>query len=343
MITIYSEDHRLHHGQYELIAGGFVPPFENPTRLDIIISRLKEKNFGEIKPPNEYGLDPILRVHTEDFINFLRTAYDEWYELHGGEKDAMPITWPTRHLRQVVPKGINGKLGYYSFDAATPITSTTWQAITSAVNVALTGVDLIKEGQRAVFSLCRPPGHHAAKDLYAGYCFFNNAAIATQAFIDKGAERVAILDIDYHHGNGTQAIFYDRSDVLFVSLHGDPDQEYPYFLGYKEEIGTGKGEGFNKNFPMPWGTLWPVYKDALDQGIDSIQNFKPDALVVSTGVDTFEKDPISKFKLKSENYLEMGNMIESLSLPTLFVMEGGYAVDEIGINTVNLLSGFEEA
>jgi acetoin utilization deacetylase AcuC-like enzyme len=205
----------------------------------------------------------------------------------------------------------------------------------------MTGVQLIQEGSAVAFSACRPPGHHAASDLYGGYCFFNNAAVACQAFVDQGAGRVALLDVDYHHGNGSQSIFYDRDDVLYVSLHGDPRQEFPYFLGYDDEAGAGKGVGYNVNFPMPWGTEWTAYCASLEKGLARIRDFAPDALVVSLGVDTFEKDPISKFRLKGEHFPLMGSKIAGkISCPCLFVMEGGYAVNEIGANTVGLLTGF---
>jgi acetoin utilization deacetylase AcuC-like enzyme len=258
-----------------------------------------------------------------------------------GDTDALPLCWPSRTFQQIEPETIDGRLSYFSFDAGTPITSGTWLAITSAVNVAMTGVELIRQGEHAVFALCRPPGHHAAGDLYGGYCFFNNAAAAAQALIDQGAERVAILDVDYHHGNGTQAIFYDRADVLYVSLHGHPAQEFPFFLGYANETGVGRGEGFNRNFPMRRGTEWLAYRESLESGLAFIHDFAPDVLVVSLGVDTFEKDPIAHFKLKSDDYLELGTRIGRLFLPTLFVMEGGYAVDEIGINVVNVLTGLK--
>ena len=207
--------------------------------------------------------------------------------------------------------------------------------------MALTGQRLVKAGERAVFSLCRPPGHHAMRDMGGGYCYVNNAAVAAQAFREGGAGRVAILDVDYHHGNGTQSIFYERGDVLFVSLHGDPDQEYPHYAGYADETGAGAGEGRNVNYPMPWGTAWADYGAALDDGIGKIRDFGPDVLVVSLGVDTFKEDPISKFKLESEDYLRIGEQIAGLGLPTHFVMEGGYAVEAIGVNAINVLLGFE--
>ena len=340
MITVFSEDHRLHHGKYELTDGKLVPPFENPARLDNIMNRLNEVALGEVVEPRDFGLDPVQRVHAQGFIDFMRTAHEAWSKEHG-DTDALPTCWPSRTLRQVEPETIDGRLSYFSFDAGTPITSGTWQAITSAVNVAMTGVELIREGQDAVFSVCRPPGHHASSDLYGGYCFFNNVAVAGQGFLDCEIEKVAILDVDYHHGNGTQAIFYNRSDLLFVSLHAHPAQEYPFFLGYEDEAGEGEGKGFNQNFPMRWGTEWPAYLESLEKGLAIIRDFAPEVLLVSLGVDTFEKDPICRFRLKSDHYIELGKKIGNMSLPTLFIMEGGYAIDEIGINVANVLTGFE--
>ena len=272
MISVFSKNHRLHFGTYELIDGRFVTPFECPERMDSIMARIAEVKLGKVVEPREFGLAPIARVHAPEFIEFMRTAHTSWKQSHG-DTDAMPICWPTRTFRQKPPVEIDGKLSYYSFDAGTPITAGTWQAITASVNVALTGVELIQSGQKSVFSACRPPGHHAASDIYGGYCFFNNAAVAAQALLDRGAERVALLDVDYHHGNGSQSIFYDRADVLYVSLHGDPRQEFPYFLGYADEIGTQTGEGYNCNFPLPWGTRWDDYRECLDQGLERIQWF----------------------------------------------------------------------
>ncbi len=343
MKTVYSDDHRLQDGKAELTNGQLVPCFEKPKRADLVLARVREVRLGEVVTPTDYGRSAIARVHTDPFITFLEHAWGEWVAEHG-EYDALPLTWPTRTLRQDrVPDVIDGKLSYYSLDAGTPITSGTWRAISSAVNVAVTGADLLRSGEGVAFSLCRPPGHHASFDVYGGYCFFNNAAIATQYLIDNGAKKVGVLDVDYHHGNGTQSIFYARADVPFVSLHGDPRQEYPYFLGYDDELGVGDGLGANRNFPMPWGTEWSAYEVALVEGIKNLRAQKIESLVVSLGVDTFEGDPISQFKLHHEDYLRMGAHIASLGLPTLFVFEGGYAVDAIGVNAVNVLAGFENA
>jgi acetoin utilization deacetylase AcuC-like enzyme len=198
------------------------------------------------------------------------------------------------------------------------------------------------QGERAAFALTRPPGHHAGMDFFGGYCFLNNAALAVQALRDAGLQRVAVLDVDYHHGNGTQAIFYDRADVFFASVHGDPHTEYPYFLGYTDERGAGPGEGCNLNLPLARGSGFGVWRDALAQGLMAIAGFKADALVVSLGVDTFAGDPISGFGLRSADYLAIGEDIAAAGLPTVFVFEGGYAVAEVGINTVNVLDGFRQ-
>ncbi len=343
MKTVYSDDHRLQDGKSELAGGQLVPCFEMPRRADLVLARVREVGLGDVLAPNEYGVEPIARVHTTPFIEFLRDIWGEW-SAEGRDFDALPMTWVTRTLRSDrIPKAIDGKVSYFSFDAGSPITAGTYQAIRSSVNVALTGASLIQSGERVAFSLCRPPGHHAAADLYGGYCFFNNAAIAAQYLRDGGAAKVGILDVDYHHGNGTQSIFYDRGDVPFVSLHADPSVEYPYFLGYDDEVGIGAGIGANLNVPLPFGTKWDSYSAALATGCESLRAHKIDALVVSLGVDTFEHDPISEFKLTHDDYLRMGAAIASLGVPTLFVFEGGYAVDDIGVNAVNVLSGFEGA
>jgi len=176
--------------------------------------------------------------------------------------------------------------------------------------------------------------------MYGGYCFLNNAAIAAQGFRDAGAGRVAILDVDFHHGNGTQDIFYARNDVLFCSLHGQPEDAYPYFLGYKDEKGAGKGEGFNINYPMPPGAKYDVWGKALSDAARKIKHFKPDALVVSLGVDTFEADPISEFKLQTCDYPQIGAALAAIGRPTVLVQEGGYAVEEIGVNVAGVLGAF---
>jgi len=340
MLTVYSDDHHLHHGRCELIDGKLMPCFEMPSRADHVLQRVKDREIGAVEGPQDFGIEPIKRIHTEAFLEFFKGAWDRWAATNP-EGDLLPYTWPARTLRSVIPTSLHGQLGYYTFDAGAPITAGTWQAAYSAAQVALTAQAAIQNGARSAFALCRPPGHHAASDVMGGYCYLNNAAIAAQAFLDQGHKKVAILDVDYHHGNGTQSIFYARSDVLFTSIHGHPEAEFPFFLGYEDERGEGAGEGFNFNYPLAAGSDWAAWSAALEKACDEIDRFGADIVVVSLGVDTFKDDPISQFKLDSPDYLRMGERIAALGKPTLFVMEGGYAVEEIGINAVNVLEGFE--
>jgi acetoin utilization deacetylase AcuC-like enzyme len=340
MLTVYSDSHTLRDSKTELYGGELVYPHERPTRVEYIVDRIKAVGLGEIRAPKAYGIDPVLRVHDAGFVNFLESAWREWSKT-GYKGEAIPTCWPARRMAMKIPHHIEGKLGYYALAAETSISPGTWEAALAAVNVALTGAELINAGERAVFSLCRPPGHHAARDMYGGYCFLNNAAIAAQYFVDHGASRVAVLDVDFHHGNGTQDIFYERGDVVYLSLHGDPLDAFPHFLGYAEETGQGEGTGCNFNYPMKPGTDFEKWGIALDDALVNIRKFGAEAIVVSLGVDTFETDPISFFKLKSEDFTTYGGAIASLGLATHFVMEGGYDIDEIGLNTVNVLQGFE--
>lgn len=342
MKTIYSNKHHLHHGQAELHGGKLVPCFEMPSRADMIFGEVISRDLGEIRVPHNFDKARIARVHSPAYVDFLETAWDEWTAI-GEHGDILPVCTPARDMRfDRVPRNIYGRVSYFSFDTTAPITSGTWTAAKTAADVALTAQELITNGANSAFALCRPPGHHASTDYYGGYCFLNNAAIAAQGFRDAGAAKVAILDVDYHHGNGTQSIFYDRADVYFASLHGDPATNYPFFLGYADERGRGGGEGFNANYPLPPGTRADTWFEALETACEGIRRYGPDVLVISLGVDTYEGDPISYFKLKSQDFLKMGAFLTRLGLPTLFVMEGGYAVKDLGINTVNVLEGFEQ-
>jgi acetoin utilization deacetylase AcuC-like enzyme len=336
---VFSEEHRQHFPQAELWMGEFVTPFERPSRVEYVLRRLKERGFSDIVAPCRLDMKPVRKLHDKGFLKFLETAWQEWLAA-GGRGEIIPTAFPMRRMRQRVPNHIDGKAGYYTLATETAITAGTWAAAQASAAVVQTAQKLVAAGEPAAFALCRPPGHHAASDMYGGYCFLNNAAIAAQSFIDGGAERVAILDVDFHHGNGTQDIFYRRRDVLFCSLHGQPEEAFPYFLGYRDETGEGEGEGFNVNYPMPPGTGFDGWGKALDDALRRIKRYRPDAVVVSLGVDTFKEDPISFFRLESDDFRTYGARIAKLKRPTLFVMEGGYAIEAIGINTVNVLEGF---
>lgn len=341
MKSFYTPDHKLHASAGELMFGDYVPAFEKPERAELIRARIEEVGLGPILPPVSFPRETLLKVHDAGMVTFLETGYAEWLAA-GRTGDALAFSWRARGMRDdIVPSFVDGKLSYYSFDSGAPLTATSWTAIKSSADVALTAADAIRRGDHAAFALCRPPGHHALSSQYGGYCYLNNAAIAAQSLLDAGAGHVAILDVDYHHGNGTQEIFWSRPDVMFISIHGDPNFEYPFLSGYPDEIGAGAGEGSTVNLPLPAGTTWEGWGAALELACQRIERYGPDILLVSLGVDTYKQDPISQFKLDHPDYLKMGERIAKLSRPTLFVMEGGYAVAEIGINAVNVLQGFE--
>ncbi|MCW7554331.1 histone deacetylase family protein [Endozoicomonas gorgoniicola] len=341
MLTIYSEQQKLHNPAREFLGGDLVPYLESPKRLDYVLEALQDNNLGRIEWPESFSTGPIARVHRPDYIEFLETAWQRWHQTYPESTQASPYCFPHRGLRHVVPEQIEGALGYYSMDLTAPVVEGTWTAIRASVDCALTAQKRVLDGEPVAFALCRPPGHHASGDLMAGYCFFNNAAIATQAFLDQGADKVAILDVDYHHGHGTQAIFYSRNDVLFASLHADPRQDYPHYLGHEDETGDGAGLGFNLNLPLPLHvTGWAEYRRALEVALGRIGEFEPDYLVVSLGLDTYERDPISFFNITTPDFLELGHCLAALKKPTLFVLEGGYALEVLGNNTVAVLEGF---
>ena len=340
MKTFYSPVHLGHAPREEFEAGRLSPAVEVPERAERVKAEIEARKLGPVMPPSAFGNEPILRVHDPDFVGFLGLAHDEWVARYGPDAaDAIPSAWPARGMRRQIGNDVESRLGSYALDTATPITKGTWTAARAAVDVTLSAVDRIRAGEDSAFALTRPPGHHAASDVFGGYCYLNNAAIAVQWLIDNRL-RSAILDVDYHHGNGTQAIFYARPEVLYASLHADPSYAYPHFTGFADERGHGAGEGANFNLPLPSGTEWNAYADALVQALAALHAFGPDVLVVSLGLDTFERDPISDFRLKSTDYLRLGGAIAKLRKPTLFVFEGGYDLESIAENTVNVLEGF---
>lgn len=340
MKTIFADKHVQHFPGVEVDGGKVVECAEKPERAETVRKAVEKAGLGPILPPQAFGIDKITRVHNADYVGFLQSAHAAWVAA-GHDGPAFATNFNMQHACKIPPQGIMGRMGYYLADTSLSITAGTWAAAEQGAQAALTALDCVIGGDAASFSLARPPGHHASAGVGAGYSFLNNAAIAAQAFIDGGyGKTVAILDVDYHHGNGTQDIFYGRSDVQYVSLHADPAVDFPFFLGYAHEKGAGAGEGFNHNYPLPLGTGWDSYRAALRDALAKIDVFGADLVIVSLGVDTYKDDPISGFKLDSPDYTIMGADIATLKRPTLFVMEGGYAVDAIGTNVVNVLAGF---
>jgi acetoin utilization deacetylase AcuC-like enzyme len=343
MKTFYNHLHAQHQGKVEMFRGALVPCFEVPARADYVLAELQRRTPGAVLGPKTFGEAALTSIHSPRYLNFLGTAWDQWVAMDpaNAEKDILPSVWPTRSFRSdVEPENFAAKVGLYSFDAGTPFTRGTWAAARAGADCALSAAQAVLSGDRAAFALSRPPGHHAGADFFGGYCFLNNAALAAQHLRDAGTRRVAVLDVDYHHGNGTQAIFYERPDVFFASIHGDPRTEYPFFLGHADEVGSGAGEGANLNLPLPRGTDYATWAEALETALTAIARFGADALVVSLGVDTFEGDPISGFALQTDDYLRVGERLHRAGLPTIFVFEGGYAVDAVGVNVVNVLQAF---
>ncbi|WP_136247539.1 histone deacetylase family protein [Halomonas borealis] len=343
MLTFHSAATQQRRARTELDGGVLVTPYECPERVDLVLERVRETRLGEVRAPEIFGLGPVLAVHDRGYVDFLADCWNDW-QAAGNSGEAIAWIWPTRALRDdIIPEHIDGRLGHYALGADTSICEGTFEAAMASKDIALSAVSHSLATGEPAFGLCRPPGHHAASDQFGGYCFFNNAAIAAQHALGRGISRVAVLDVDFHHGNGTQQIFYERDDVLFASLHGDPRRCFPYFLGHADETGRGQGEGFNLNYPMAPGTGFDAWSRALDDALRRMRDAGCEALVVSLGVDAFEGDPISAFTLTSDDFTELGRRLAGADLPTTFLLEGGYAVKEIGINVVNVLSGFEAA
>lgn len=339
MKVYYSEAHREHEPPFEIFDGGLrVPYLESPERMDRILHALQQTDWAEIVAPKDFGLDPIYAVHDKDYIDFLASAWTEWLASEARDKSTLlPATFALRRHPQK-PTSLLGRAGYYMMDLSACIVAGTYPAALASANCALSAAEAVVNGERAAFALCRPPGHHAGKDYAGGYCFINNASVAAHWLSAQG--NVALLDIDYHCGNGTQDIFYDRADVLTISVHADPHVEYPYYAGYANETGTGAGVGFHKNFPLEKGADDARYLSALEEALNLIRKFAPQVLVLSAGMDIYADDPLGTIKITTAGIGEIGKRISALALPTVIIMEGGYNNDALGRNIVVFLSAF---
>ncbi|WP_120717142.1 histone deacetylase family protein [Tsuneonella amylolytica] len=333
MKVFHDPRQRDHAPVRELHNGEWTPFAEVPERLDAIVAAI---GAGEL--PDDRGMDPILAVHNPGYLAFLQTAHDDWLAA-GRTGDAIGYSFPVVRRRPLALKRVDARIGAYAMDASSPIAAGTWQSAYWGAQAALAATHAVLGGDRSAFALCRPPGHHCGRDYLGGYCFLNNAAIAARA-AEAAGHRVAILDVDYHHGNGTQDLFYEDGGVLFASIHADPRTDYPFFWGHADERGAGEGEGATLNLPLPRGTGWADYAPALGTALRAIADFGATILVVSYGADTFAGDPISQFRIETADYTAMGAAIAGLGLLTAIVMEGGYAVDALGANVAAFLEGF---
>lgn len=339
MKVFYSETHRKHEPPFEVFDGGLRTPYlENPDRMDRILNALRAVDWAEIVTPTDFGLDPICAVHDEDYIHFLASSWTEWLDSKPKDPSTLlPATFALRRHPQK-PASLLGRAGFYMMDLSACIVEGTYQAALASANCALSGAQAVTNGECASFALCRPPGHHAGKDYAGGYCFINNASVAANWLSSKG--KVALLDIDYHCGNGTQDIFYEREDVLTISIHADPNFEYPHFIGFADERGKGTGFGFHHNIPLPAGTDDAAYLVALAHALSLIRDYRPAYLVVSAGMDIYADDPLGTIKVTTDGIAEIGKRVAALEFPTVIVMEGGYNNDALGRNLVGFLSAF---
>ena len=334
MRSFFSDRQLVHAPAVELHNGAFAPFAEHPGRVRSMLAAL-----GPVEEAHDHGDAPLLRVHPQDYLDFLKSAYADW-RAAGRPGDAAGYAWPVVRRRPLALDRIDAKLGRYSYDASTPIAEGTYESAYWSAQTALSALHAVLAGDPAAFALCRPPGHHCGADYMGGYCYLNSVAVAAEAAIAAGRRRVVILDIDYHHGNGTQDIFYARGDVFFASIHADPVTDYPFYWGHADETGEGEGEGATLNLPLPRGTALGQFEPALDTALSRIAAFAPDLLICSYGADTYSGDPISHFRLETEDYPRIARRIAALAVPTLVVMEGGYAVDRLGANVAAFLEGF---
>ena len=348
MKVYYSEAHRRHDPAFEVIDGGQRTPYlESPARMDSILAALQSAGLAEILEPAGFGLEPVRAVHTEGYLEFLGSAWRQWLAAYPENTEApadaafLPTTFALRRHEPHIPTSLLGRAGYYMMDLSAVISGGTYEAALSAANCALSAAHAISNEESpdpCAFALCRPPGHHAGADYAAGYCYINNAAVAAQWLSRAG--RTAVLDVDYHACNGTQDIFYSRSDVLTISLHADPSAEYPYYAGYADETGAGDGRGFHHNFPLPAGIDDQGYLTTLDYALEQIRQFTPRYLIVSAGMDIYEKDPLGRFKITTAGIRAIGDRIAALKLPTVIIMEGGYNTSELGTNMAGFVTPF---
>ena len=345
MKVVYTPEHLAHDPEHEFSNGQIIGIYERPVRAEEIRAALEADADFELVAPRAHGLDPILAVHDQGLVAYLEVAWREYHAELPAVREAFADSYLHPALREGMgptraPATAKGRIGYWGWDNATPLVEGTYAAARAAVDTALTATSIVvDDGERVAYGLCRPPGHHAPRAAFGGYCYFNNAAIAAEHVAHQRGVKVSILDVDYHHGNGIQQIFYDRPDVQYVSLHGDPDRAYPYFIGYADEKGAGKGLGTTLNLPLPEKTDDAAYAAAIDRALDALDRFNPALVIISLGVDTYNQDPIGDFALTGDSYSAAGAAVAALGRPTVVVQEGGYYVPALGANVRAWLRG----
>ena len=337
MNVVFSELQKQHYPRHFLSSGLPKPNPEVPERADCLLAAAQASGLSPVQP-DDYGLAPLAAVHSPDYLQFLSTIHARWQCLPGASEEVIPNVHPDRRDGSY-PSSPVGQAGYHQSDTACPISATTWESARWSANTAAHSAQLLLQGASAVYSLCRPPGHHAFASLAGGFCYLNNSALAAQILRNQ-YPRIAIIDVDLHHGNGTQGIFYARADVLTVSVHADPVNFYPFFWGHADERGQGPGLGYNLNLPLPRQSGDKIFLEALQQGLQRVRHFAPGAIVIALGLDAFEGDPFGGLSVTTDGFARIAEQIAALQLPTLLVQEGGYLCDELGANLQAFLGGF---
>lgn len=337
MITLFHPAQGAHDPQFFLSSGAPKPCPEKPTRIAALLQGVASLDLP-VECPADHGMDAIRAIHPERYLTFLTTIHDRWSRITGASPEVIPNIHPANRT-DGYPKSAVGQAGFHMTDTSCPIGPQTWSSAYWSAQTAIAGAERLIAGARATYALCRPPGHHCFTELAGGFCYLNNTAIAAQLLTMQG-RKVAILDIDLHHGNGTQGIFYDRPDVLTVSLHAHPERFYPFFWGYPEERGKGAGEGANLNLALERGSADLPFQRALDQALDAIALWGADTLVLALGLDAFVGDPFAGLAVTTQGFARIGAQIRTAGLPTLIVQEGGYLCPELGQNLAAVLKAF---
>lgn len=340
MKAVFDARQWAHDPKHFMANGTILPNPEQPKRIEVLQAGAEAAGCV-FQAPDDAGLGPIAALHSTQYLTFLKNIYTRWQRIEGASDEVIPNIHPARRT-DGYPKSATGQSGFHQADTACPIAKGTWEAAYWSAQSAITGADLIADGEQGAYVLSRPPGHHAFGDLAGGFCFLNNAAIAAERLRNSGL-RPAILDVDVHHGNGTQGIFYDRDDVLTVSIHADPERFYPFFWGYAQEHGAGRGLGYNLNLPLARGTGDALFLRTLDTALAQVANFGAEVLVVALGLDASIDDPFKGLAVTQDGFARIGAAMASLKIPVLFVQEGGYLSDTLGVNLTRTLAGYQEA
>ena len=337
MKVFHDPIHAAHEPDFFLVRGIPTLSADQPERVDRLLAGVARVGLA-VEQPTDFGLEPVVAVHTARYLDFLRDAHQQWVELPGAKADEIVANIHPSRDPVGYPSGVVGRAGWHMADTACPIGPDTYQAAMASANSAVAAAAAVGGGDRFAYALCRPSGHHAFADMAGGFCFLNNSAIAAQ-WLRGRHDRVAVLDIDVHHGNGTQDIFYHRSDVLAVSVHRDPADYYPFFWGYADQVGAAAGQGHNLNVLLAEGSGDTEFLAAVDTARDRIRAFDPGALVIALGLDAAEDDPLRGLRVTTPGFRRIGRAIAELGLPTVLVQEGGYVCDALTDNLASFLTG----